>query len=65
MPDVELTQDYFGGRARAGDCGHIASENQNGTVNIVLTRRDCQPLSPNIPIPLVPREHLRPCHCAE
>jgi hypothetical protein len=65
MPDIELTQDYIGGLVRAGDCGHIDTENSDGTVNIVITRRDCEPLTPIRPVARVNREHLRPCHCDE
>ena len=64
MPDIELTQDYAGGAARAGDCGYIDSENSDGTVNIVITRQDCETV-PDLPVPFVRREHLRPCHCDE
>ncbi len=64
MPDVELTQDYAGGAAHAGDCGHIVSDNGDGTVNIVITRQDCQPV-PDLPVNFVRREHLRDCHCDE
>ena len=64
MPDIELTQTYAGGSAQAGDCGHILSDNGDGTVNIVITRQNCLPV-PNLPVSFVPREHLRDCHCPE
>lgn len=61
--DIELTQDYLGGVARAGDCGYIDSANSDGSVNVVLTRRECDPLQPPLPIPFVLRDHLRDCRC--
>ena len=65
MPDVELTQDYAGGAAQAGDCGRIVSDNGDGTVNVVITRnRECLTV-PDLPVNFVRREHLQDCHCDE
>ncbi len=63
MADVELTQDFA--PAQAGDCGRIDSDNGDNTVNVVFTRRNCDPLVPNIVVAFVPRNLLRPCHCDE
>ena len=65
MPDIELTADLLGGVVRKGDCGFIESDNDDDTVNIVITRRDCKPHSPRIPVPFVRRNQLTDCHCAD
>lgn len=64
MPDMELTREYLGGAALAGDCGHVVGDNGDGTVNLLLTRRDCQPM-PHLPVPSVSKQDLKPCHCDE
>ena len=65
MADIELTEDLLGGVVRKGDCGIIESDNPNGTVNIIITRRDCEPLPQRIPVPLVRKNQLTDCHCAD
>lgn len=64
MPDVELTRDYAGGAAKAGDCGKIDHENRDGTVNVLITRHNCSPVPPML-VDFVKKEHLKPCHCDE
>lgn len=62
MAHVEFTRDYLGGAARVGDCGEIVTTNNDGTVNIVINRRDCMPIL-RLPVPFVSRGHLRDCRC--
>lgn len=63
MANIELKRDLMGGAALAGDCGHIVGpRNADGTVNIVLTRRNCAPML-HLPVPSVAREDLFDCHC--
>ena len=63
MPDIELKENYRGGKA--GDCGHIDSDNGDNTVNVKLTRRICDPLPNDILVVFVPKRLLQPCHCDE